>query len=207
MNVLAKKITTLFILSFFAFSSFANSGTNPGDKNKIEESAKIEYSIYPIVNSNKIRVAYQKSGNEKVTIKIFDAKKNLLFSDIQKNTTYLKRNYNFDNIGEGTYHVKIVSGDFEIDQKISVGVKAQNLFSAYLSPQLISNKVRIAFQHAESPVRIAVMNKDGSKLYDKTLFDTQNFSSLFNLSSLDKGKYIIRISSDEKVTENVYEIK
>ena len=206
MNFLAKRISSIFILSFFVLSSFANTGDNPGDKNKIEETSKIEYSIYPIINSNKIRVAYQKSGNEKVAIKIYDAKKNLLFSDIQKNTTYLKRNYNFDNIGKGTYYVKIVSGDFEIDQKVSVGASSKSLFSAYLSPQLVNNKVRIAFQHADSPVLISVVNKDGSKLYDKTLFDTQNFSSLFNLSSLDRGEYQIRISSDYKVVEQSYEI-
>ena len=188
------------------FLHFANTGDNPGDKNKIEETANIEYSIYPIINSNKIRVAYQKSGNEKVAIKIYDAKKNLLFSDIQKNTTYLKRNYNFDNIGEGTYYVKIVSGDFEIDQKVMVGASSKSQFSAYLSPQLVNNKVRIAFQHADNPVLISVVNKDGSKLYDKTLFDTQNFSSLFNLSSLDKGEYLIRISSENESVEKTYVI-
>jgi len=207
MSILAKKISSIFILSFFVLSSFANNGDNPGDKNKITESSKIEYGIYPIVNTNKIRVAYQKSGSEKVAIKIYDAKKNLLFSDIQKNSTYLKRNYNLDRIGEGTYFVKIISGDFEIDQKVIVGREQESKFSAYLSPDLINNKVRIAFQHAKEPVRISVLDKDGSKLYDKTLFDKQNFSSLFNLSSLKSGNYIIRIASEDKLTENSYVVK
>ncbi|MBT30958.1 MAG: hypothetical protein CMO01_14965 [Thalassobius sp.] len=209
MKLLVNRILKIFILSSIVLSSFVATANNdnPGDKNKIEESAKIEYSIYPIINSNKVRVAYQKTGNEKVTIKIFDAKKNLLFSDVQKNVTSLKRNYNLENIGDGTYYIKIISGDFETDQKIHVGRSEKNLFSAYLSPELIKNKVRIAFQHAQDPVRVSVLNEKGSKLYDKTITDTQNFSSLFNLSSLDSGKYTINISSNGKVTSNTYEIK
>jgi len=206
MNSLVKRVSSIFILSFFVLSAYATTGENPGEKNVITESAKIEYSIYPIINTNKIRVAYQKSGKEKIAVKIYDAKKNLLFSDVQKNDTYVKRNYNLDRIGEGTYFVKIVSGDYEIDQKVVVGKNTKSNFSAYLSPEPINNKVRIAFQHAINPVRIAVLNEDGSMLYDKVMYDTQNFSSLFNLSSLDKGNYTIKISSDDEVTEKNYSI-
>ena len=207
MNTLSKRLSSIVILSFFVLSAFANTGNNPGDKNKITESSKVEYGIYPIINTNKIRVSYKKSGNEKLTVSIYDAKKNLLFSDVQKNATSLKCNYNLDRIGKGTYYVKLTSGDFEANQKVVIGSDAVSKFSAYLSPNLEGNKVRIAYQHAESPVFISVLNSDGKKLFSKEVTDVQNFSSLFNLSSLDKGDYTIRVTSNNKSTAKTYTIK
>lgn len=207
MNFATKRITSILFMSLFVFSTYANTGTEPGKRNKITESSKIEYSIYPIINSNKIRVAYQKSGKEKTTIKVYDAKKNLLFLDVQKNDTYVKRNYNLEKVGKGTYYIKIESGDLEVDQKVVIGKSEMNHFSSYLSPQLSDNKIRISYQHATSPVYITVLNSKGSSLFTKKVEDIQNFSSLFNLSSLEKGSYTVRVSSNSKVTEKTYSIQ
>ena len=43
--------------------------------------------------------------------------------------------------------------------------------------------------------------------FAQTVADVQNFSSLFNLSSLDKGDYTIRVTSNNKSTAKTYTIK
>ncbi|MBX2843548.1 MAG: DUF3244 domain-containing protein [Flammeovirgaceae bacterium] len=202
---------TLFFAILFSSSAavFAttNSGNDPIDNKKIKESSNIQYSIYPLKNSTKIRVAYEKKGKEKVTIKIYDDKKNLIFTDIQRNNTELKRNYDLGKIGNGVYFVKIKSGDFETQHKIFVGKTQIKAFESYLSASATNNKIRIAFQNATNPVKISIIDEKGKNLYDKTLFDIENFSSLFNLTPLDKGNYTVSISSNGKVTEQNYTIK
>jgi len=196
-------------LSVFLYSfAFA---TEPGDEaatkdgKKIKETNKIAYSIFPILNTNKIRVAYQKDGNMPVSVKIYDGKINLLYNDTQRKDTYLKRNYNMDRIGSGEYVVKIEAGDYTTIQRLQVGKNKKQEFAAYLSPQLTNNKIRIAFQHATSPVGVYIYDEDGDMVYEKRMVE-QNFSSLFNLSPLDKGKYTIVVSSAGKSTESTYEL-
>ncbi|WP_020532940.1 DUF3244 domain-containing protein [Flexithrix dorotheae] len=196
----------LFSSSAAVFAN-TNTGNDPIDDKKIKESSNIQYSIYPLKNTTKIRVAYEKKGKEKVTIKIYDDKKNLIFTDIQRNNTELKRNYDLGKIGNGVYFVKIKSGEFETQHKIFVGKKQVKTFESYLSASATNNKIRIAFQNATNPVKISITDEKGKNLYDKTLFDTENFSSLFNLAPLDKGNYTVSISSNGNVTEQSYTIK
>lgn len=203
MRVLA--IALSFLFTSVAFANNGSNGTEPGDGKKITETAKIAYSIYPIINTNKIRVAYEKYGDVAVSIRIYDDNMNLLYSDTQKEATYLKRNYDLGKIGSGEYVVRIQAGDYTTVHRVDVGQKEEQKFSAYLSPQLTNNKVRIAFQHATSPVFVAIYDQDGKLVYEKTMKE-QNFSSIFNLSPLDKGKYTIMVSSNGDTTESTYQL-
>ncbi|MDW7694298.1 T9SS type A sorting domain-containing protein [Flammeovirgaceae bacterium SG7u.111] len=200
-------VKALFIAITILMTSFTMANPIKGkDGEKIKATSKFAYSIYPILNSNKIRVAYEKYGKGKVSVKIFDNKMNLLYNDIQKDLNYMKRNYDMSALGNGEYIVKIVAADYTTVHRLNVGKKEAMPFSGYLSPELTNNKLRIAYQHASKPVYVSVTNKDGKSIYSKTMKE-QNFSSVFNLSTLKSGTYTVTMSSDGQTTTQEYTLK
>jgi len=188
-----------------ATASDNNEGEKLKDGEKITETANITYSIYPIFNTNKIRVVYQKNGNMFVSVKIYDEKMNLLYNDTQRKNGYLKRNYNMDRIGSGEYIVKIEAGDYTTIQRVNVGEAQNQEFSAYLSPELNKNKLRVAYQHATNPVSMFIYDQEGALVFKKSL-NEQNYSSLFDMGSLNKGTYTIVVKSGTSTTEKTYKL-
>ncbi len=198
--------TTLMMASLLFVASFASAsnGTPASSEKSVKAAEDFAYSLYPIINTNKIRFCFQQKTAEKVYVKIYDEAGTKVYTDMQE-AQFARLNYDLSNVGEGTYQVRIKSGDFQATEMVKVGVNTNRNFSAYLSPAPVNDKIRIAFQHAGQPVSISLTNNKGKVLYQKYLSRTE-FSTLFNISQLQPGDYTIRISSAGKVTTQTYQL-
>ncbi|MDW7694297.1 hypothetical protein R9C00_06075 [Flammeovirgaceae bacterium SG7u.111] len=195
-------VVAMFLMSGMAVASPVDGKVH----SSIRATSDFAYSIYAVNNSQKIRVAYEQSNAARVTVKIYDKEMNLIFTDVNNNKALQKRNYDMSKVGNGEYVVKIVAADYTTIHRVNVGSETKSNYSAFLPQKALNNKVRVAFQHATSPVRLSILNDEGKALYSKSV-SAENFSNVFDMSTLNKGRYTIRISSGNDVKEQVYNVE
>jgi len=202
-----KRIFVLLITTtMMAATVFADPTT--GDPGTPDENPEVgfEYSLYPIINSNKIRLAWEQEADQKVVIKIFDDQDQLVFTDIQKSEK-MKANYDLSSVGSGLYKVMITTRDYRTVEEVRVGGETTSPFSAYLSPAPIDHKIRVAFQHAKSDVRLSIANAaTGEVVYERNIEGKANFSSVYNVSKLSSGQYKITLASGGKTVQQIYSL-
>ena len=198
-----KKMTSLFtaiVLMMFAAMYAVAGDTNPG---KVQESEGLKYAIYKVSNSNKVRLNYEKMDDRKLVVKIFDETGKLVFVESLKENA-AKRNYDLSDLSSKKYRFEITFGEYVAQQSVSL-MPSETPFYAYLSPEMVNNKVRVSYQHASSPVLVAVKDLKGNVLFSK-MVNSDNFSSLLNLSELQSGEYRVMVTASDKTYEHVYEI-
>ncbi len=162
--------------------------------------SEISYSMYAVVNTNKIVFAYEKESVGEVVVRIYDEKGTLLHKEVEKGETYGKKRFDLTAFQPGTYQLRISSGNFVKDHRIEIGVTKDVHFTPYISSVFEGNKVKVAFQNAVGPVDLKVVNRTGNSYYTKTIKEN-SFNSLINLSQLPKGKYTVQLLSGTGISE------
>ncbi len=194
----------------FGSSAFANTTTD--DKNGITTvvttSDKFAYSIYAVKETLKFRLNFENEDGTPITVKIYDSKEQLVFTETIKKQTAAHRNYDLSENGKGIYKVEIIDGDFRAVQEIGVGMRAsQGEFNAYISKTLSEGSLKIAYQNGSSEgVNIVLRDEKGNVMYEE-LSANEQYSRKFNLSRLNKGTYTMSITSGKQTVEQVYNVQ
>ncbi len=121
MKTLSSKI---FAFVFFIAASIniaSAKDINPASAGKVVAAEKFAYSLYAINETTKFRLAFENQQGSAVSVKVYDEKGMLVFTDNIKNATEMKRNYDLAELGRGVYTVEISSGDFKTANRIAVG--------------------------------------------------------------------------------------
>jgi hypothetical protein len=208
MKTLSSKI---FAFVFFIAASIniaSAKDIDPISAGKVVAAEKFAYSLYAITETNKFRLAFENEQGSTVSVKVYDQKGTLVFTDNIKNATALKRNYDLAELGRGVYMVEISNGDFKTSNRIAVGGAQLNpvAFNAYVSPSLAEGAFKVAYQGGSEGVYITVKDSEGVILYSERA-ESDNFARRYNLSGLKSGNYTVSVESGEKVVEQTYTIK
>jgi hypothetical protein len=207
MKTLKNPFAALMLMALIACQTVFAAGNSPDNpvQGQVTATESFAYSLFPLASSKKMYFTYINSNQQKVTLRFFDQKGNLITTDALKNAEGFHKYYNFEQLGNGSYTVEITCGNHTEQRTITIGSQPENQeFLAYISPNLKDNKVKVAFQHANSPVIVAVRDIKGQILYSKEVSSSQNFASVLDLQKLQKGTYVVSVSGGNKSIEKTY---
>jgi hypothetical protein len=207
MHLLKNSFAAILLMAFFACHSVPATAHNPEapEQGLVTAGEQFAFSLFPVAGSQKLHFTYVNSDQQRVTVRFYDQKGNLIATDALKNAEGYHKLYKFETLGNGSYTVEIVCGNITEQRTISLGKGQGNqAFLAFISPTLRDNKVKVAFQHANSPVVVAVKDIRGQILYSQEITPAQNFASLLNLQRLQKGEYIVSVTDGNRSFEKVY---
>ena len=126
---------SLAIIITFSFASFSIASPYPSeDDDEPPTEVAFDYGISPISQQKKVRVVYRTNMDKKVFIKIYNSTGDLIYNDVKKHQSYLKTVYNFQQLPDGIYTIKMRCGDFKAAQTVNIGQVVHSKYSAYLSP-------------------------------------------------------------------------
>lgn len=193
-------ITLIALLLFGSINIKANVKSGNG----ISADAKFAYSLRPIKGSDKFVLAFNNLTRNKVSIRIYDESDKLVFSEKQSETQELRKSYDLSNLTNGTYTVKIASGEYQFTEEIEIGKYWDELdFDTVIVPDHeYKNKLRVGFANAKGEVSIEIEDEQGNTVHFETFKDAQNANQLFNMEFLLPGIYQVTVTcGEEKVTE------
>lgn len=202
-----KSVATLFAALLVAFASFAGDDTN---FTKIAEVAEgnVQYSIYAVNNTEKIKFSFENAEATNVIVKIYNESYDLLYSDRINDEEKGSIAYNLQELGGGTYHVKVLTKGFAKTHTFSVGENAfENNFTPYINTTEEAGKVHVAFQKAFAPVSIKLYDVDGVVYHDELVSNETSYHKVLNLSQLEAGEYTVSVSSAGKTKTEAITIK
>jgi hypothetical protein len=198
------------LLTVFALSTAHANDRKPGkpaEESRVVPLEKFAYSVYARKDQLKFRLAFENTAAERVTVRIFDRQNRLVHTDVMRNQTGLKRDYNLEALGKGEYQMSIVCGEFSATNRLFVGTKpVEGKFGAYLSNQLKDGKMQLAFQNASDDVYITLTDAQGTIHYSEHLVGEVNFARRYDLSRLRPGEYTMSITTGDKTVEQAYKV-
>ncbi|MDW7694818.1 T9SS type A sorting domain-containing protein [Flammeovirgaceae bacterium SG7u.111] len=168
------------------------------------ESEKLSYSIYAVVNTTKVRIAYEKQDTEPIAIEIYNDSGKLLYAEKLKNASSMKKSYDLEDSGAGNYKVKITTGAYTASHYIELGAREQEEFVAKVSP-VLEKKLRVAYEFARGPVLIVVEDEDSKSVF-RELINARNYTTLYNINKLEKGNYTVRLSCGDQLKEHAFKL-
>lgn len=200
---LKKTISTTLVLAF-VFTGLSSFARTNGEK----DPSGIAYSVNPVRNSNKIAVGVKKAEAGKLAIKIYDDEGNLLYTDQFSDITGMRRVYDLSESGPGNYMVKILANNVYEVTRVTIGEEdPENRFQAYFTSKFKDNKIKVSYYHAAQPAQVMVFDTSGKAIFQNVISEKQDFSSLINLSNLQKGDYMVRVDSNGKGIEKSVTVK
>lgn len=206
MKTLNRIFATLFV-TLIGFQAMAADDASAFFKVATVEADNFAYSIYSVKNAEKIKFAFEKVEDVNVSVKIYNEDFDLLYTDKVTNETEGRINYDFAELGKGTYHVKVSSKSFSKTHSFNVGEELfEHNFTPYLSSKSEDNKVQISFQNAFAPVTLKIYDADGVVYHDELITD-KTYTSKINLDQLSSGDYTIELSSGGKSTAKTVNVQ
>ncbi len=100
------------------------------------ETPSFTASIYPVVNTSKVRILISKEYGEKFSLSIIDDKKNLVYFDqLPKKATQHRFDLNLTELSNGRYYVNLSNGKQPVVTKVII--KEQ----VVLAKPILSNQI------------------------------------------------------------------
>ena len=124
--------TVKHILTAAMFGLFLNlSGTasasdsQPDPSTAQPQSSSFRVGMYRVINSLNMNLRIEKTGEDRVTIKILDQRGKVLYQDLlgKKRHKYASV-LNFSELGDGEYSIVVSNGKEEVVKELSLSTKA-----------------------------------------------------------------------------------
>lgn len=169
---------------------------------------KFAYSAYVPQGQKKIRMAFENSTGEAISVRIYDQKNQLVYSEKLNNIDKMRRDYIFaDELAKGVYRVDLRAGEFTGSSTLGVGMVSGKKFSAYVSPKITDGLIKVAYEGNNEGVYLSITDKNGAVIYSERTGNQSNFTRRYDLSKLPKGKYTLQVLHGEENIEQTYEVQ
>lgn len=198
-------IKSAFIALAATFISSASFAAEPPSVKALE---KFAYSAYAPQGQKKIRLAFENSTGEAISVRIYDQKNQLVYAEKLKNIDQIRRDYVFaEELAKGIYRVDLRAGEFTGSSTLGVGITSGKKFSAYVSPKITDGAIKVAYDGNSEGVYLSITDKNGAVIYSERTGTQSNFARRYDLSKLPKGKYTLQVFHGEENIEQTYEVQ
>lgn len=194
-------LITLLSISHFIATAGNNTGTT-----RLSADAKFAYSLRTDKSSDKLILAFENQSQHIVRIKIHDLESRLVFSEVQKATPSLRKQYDLSKLTQGTYNITIESGPYVFKEQIEIGHKRKALdFDIVIAPDPHNqHKLRVGFANAKADVIVEISDENGHPVHQERFFEVENATQLLNMEFLTPGVYSIKVTSNGRSQVDVY---
>lgn len=198
-------IKSAFIAIAATFVATASFAVEPPLVKALE---KFAYSAYVPQGQKKIRMAFENGTGEAISVRIYDQRNRLVYSEKLKNIQQMRRDYVFaDELAGGVYRVDLRAGEFTGSSTLGVGMVSGKKFSAYVSPKITDGLIKVAYEGNSEGVYLSITDQNGAVIYSERTGTQSNFTRCYNLSKLPKGKYKLLVLHGNESIEQTYEVK
>jgi hypothetical protein len=170
--------------------------------NDIDPNSPVGMGI--IKNGSIMKVFYKGLKEGDVSVTITNAEGNIVFKERLKHIQSFMRPYNFSNLGEGDYTIKIDSEDGKQQQTVSL--KAQSATTRIVSLSRvakISNKYILSIPYNRSEeLQISIYNKQNTLVHSSKVNVDDDFAVVYDLESVGEGFYF-EISGDDHAIQTI----
>ncbi len=174
-----KKITILFVGVLMSALTFARTGDEGTKSASGMAVVKKEGSSYKLI--------YKSAEAADVTVTIFNSTNDVVFRETIKKSNGFIRPYNLENLSEGQYTFKIVSGSTSqteiIDHHATLATSEALKLSALVKIKEGRYMLSLTTKSQER-LGIKIYTDKGEKLYDDNATASGQFAQLYNLGNL-----------------------
>jgi hypothetical protein len=174
-----KKIAILFVGALMSALTFARTGDEGTKSASGMTVVKKDGSSYKLI--------YKSEEAADVTVTIFNTDKHIVFTEIIKKSNGFIRPYNLENLAEGQYTFKIVSGSTsqtEIIDHHATLAKSEALKLSALVKIKEGRYMLSLTTKSEERLGIKIYNDKDEKLYDDNATASGQFAQLYNLGNV-----------------------
>ena len=153
----------------------------------------LKFNITPLEDSKVlISINVKPSSKPSLTI-VNDAGETIYFKRCKNNDNFKKQVFNFSNLENGNYEVKLTTGNttFKNEMRIHNGVITVNKQNKEVQPyfSLEENLLKISFLNFEESKVEAQVYKKGTLIYEAEFGDNFTIHKGLDISNLEKGYY------------------
>ena len=188
-----KTLSVLVVLMVFSSVVFARRLDNPG--------ATPSAAVVKIGTTFKLY--YKGSQQADVKVSILDAGNHLVFSETIKDVEGFVRPYNFENLPEGDYTIKISDKNGRQIEKISYKQEKSEALSHLLKVAGTDAKYLLTVANrGESDVTVRIYDNANKMIYSQKEKVSSDFAKVYNLEGIG-GEFIFEVT-DETGTTSIH---
>jgi hypothetical protein len=144
------------------------------------------------------KLIYPIKKTEHVRIEIYDKKSQLLFSERVENRDGFMKSYDFSNLPDGTYKIKISSRSNLVTKNIYHRYPQHDI-DFYVEKNPEEKSFRLVVKGVKkNPVYVDFLNTDYSTLFEDIVEVGKSFSRVYKFEEELPGNLMIRVSTGEK---------
>lgn len=145
-------------------------------------------------------VFYHSAIEDNVTIRIFDEKSAVVYSDMIKSTTGFAKKFDLSNLPSGTYQMEVKSADYLFKEAIRLGDLSG--FNFIFTPLQKREIALIGSQLQGKPMTLYILDQDNEVVYKETFSDTREVHKMYDFNSLrSKGVTFVLYSDNQLIKE------
>ena len=188
-----KTLSVLLVLMVFSSVVFARRLDNPG----ATPSAAV------VKTGSTFKLYYKGSQQADVKVSILDAGNHLVFSETIKDVEGFVRPYNFENLPEGDYTIKISDKNGRQIEKISYKQEKSEALSHLLKVAGTDAKYLLTVANrGESDVTVRIYDNANKMIYSQKEKVSSDFAKVYNLEGIG-GEFIFEVT-DETGTTSIH---
>jgi hypothetical protein len=179
-----KTLSVLLVLMAFSSVVFARRLDNPG----ATPSAAV------VKTGSTFKLYYKGSQQADVKVSILDAGNHLVFSETIKDVEGFVRPYNFENLPEGDYTIKISDKNGRQIEKISYKQEKSEALSHLLKVAGTDAKYLLTVANrGESDVTVRIYDNANKMIYSQKEKVSSDFAKVYNLEGIG-GEFIFEVT-------------
>jgi hypothetical protein len=179
-----KTLSVLLVLMVFSSVVFARRLDNPG----ATPSAAV------VKTGSTFKLYYKGSQQADVKVSILDAGNHLVFSETIKDVEGFVRPYNFENLPEGDYTIKISDKNGRQIEKISYKQEKSEALSHLLKVAGTDAKYLLTVANrGESDVTVRIYDNANKMIYSQKEKVSSDFAKVYNLEGIG-GEFIFEVT-------------
>ncbi len=198
MKLLKGLLTGSILLLLFVFNNVEAIAGNPDDGQVIKITAS--------KTGKKIGVVLKKKNQRPTTLRIIDAKDELLFEEITSNKSNFRKTFDLGSLPVGNYFLSIDNGHKELVQPIYIlkdmvyVYKKERVVFFYPVFKQTDDRLDFALLNTDdkSDVVFSVIDENGESVFREKLHNPLKVERRYNLSNLEGGDYVVRVDTRQK---------
>ena len=180
-------LAALFLL--VSVAAFANvNALSETSSFKVIAKADLKYDLY-----------YVSESEGPVTVRIYDAKGNMITDDKIKNQKAFKKTYNFKELANGNYKIVVNNQEGRASQAVFHNpspTKMQIMITQI--PESKSFRLHVGDFDTSKPLTVKVYTANNRLIFSEQINETAGFSKVYNLNKVDAETVRFTVSNNKE---------
>jgi hypothetical protein len=146
------------------------------------ESATSRVEVVATAKSAVYKLSYASESVGTVKVNIYDAKGDLLYTDLIRSAKSFQKMYDFSQLGSGNFRIEVAGAEGKIEKTIQIASVKESLIAS-VSTLDTKGKYELQVRNKEmKPVFVSIYDASDNLLYEDQIDVNHNFSRVYDFS-------------------------